>query len=129
VSFNGGAGSAGKVSEVIGCFAQNGVSYPNANLNNPVLAWDNYSLNTLTATPPYDVTPPRLLCSPDPVASNLTLQWPATNGAFNLAWATNITSPTVWEISTAVPYFLSNQWWVTEPVRTGESRLYRLQQQ
>jgi hypothetical protein len=47
VTFGAGAGLPGKVSEVIGCYAYNGVTNLAASPGTPVMAWADYSLNVL----------------------------------------------------------------------------------
>lgn len=43
IAFGPGAGIQGETSEIAGCFSYNGLSVSNANLDNPVNAWANYS--------------------------------------------------------------------------------------
>ena len=44
VTFGAGAGVAGRTNEFIGCYAFNGCTFDNPNVNNPVTFWGNYSL-------------------------------------------------------------------------------------
>ena len=51
VSFGTNAGSTGKLSEFIGCYAYNGYSCTNANTNNPVNVWGNFGLSSYPTAP------------------------------------------------------------------------------
>lgn len=128
VAFSPAAGLAGKVSEVIGCYAYNGVSIANASPNNPVLAWGNFPLATLVPTTPYDVPPPRLLLLAGETQQSFNLGWPGDVGAFDLCCATNLASPVLWTVEGSTPVFAGNQWSVTITNASNGPRFYRLQQ-
>jgi hypothetical protein len=124
VAFGGGAGLTGKVSEVVGCYAYNGVNVTNVNASSPVLARNNFALATLATSTPYKLTPPRLQFSNS--ASELQLSWPGDIGYFGLWQTGSLTPPVAWAACTNPPLFLSNSWRNTLPILTTP-RYFRLE--
>jgi hypothetical protein len=55
------------------------------------------------------------------------LTWPASGVGFALYTATNLTAPVTWTLATNQPTLSSNQWQITLPPDSNESRYYRLQ--
>lgn len=129
VPFNStNAGVAGKASEIVGNYAWSNVNFSRANTNNPVLAWGNFAVNTLSSQAVFNVIPPLISISPNlanPGAS-LDFSWRADMGAFTPYYATNLNAPVVWRAMTNVAYYTSNRWTVTDsPI--DNQRFYRLQ--
>jgi hypothetical protein len=125
IYFGAGAGTPGKMSEIIGCSAANGVQYDNSNPNNVVKAWVNFPLLTVTSTTPYDLASPELLSSWDSAGSNLTLSWPGDIGYFGLYQTTNVSAPVTWKPAAAIPVYSNEQWTVSLPA-TNNRAFYRL---
>jgi hypothetical protein len=128
VNFGSGAGLAGKLSEVVGCYAYNGVTVMNAGTNNPVWNWNNYALATLTNGADHEIAPPQLRWQSGPTPQTTSLSWPGDVGEFNLFVATNLDSQATWLPSGHASYFATNQWTtiVTNPGLGAQ--FYRLQQ-
>ena len=113
IYFGAGAGLPGKISEIIGCSAANGVQYNNSNPANVVKAWANFPILTASATPIYELAAPKLLSSWDAAGSALTLSWPGENGYFGLYQSSNAAPPMVWTTVTNPPGYSNNQWSAT----------------
>ena len=127
-AFGASAGLSGKVCELVAAYALNGCSYANANPANPVLAWANYNLATpLSATASLSVTVPLIAIRFPPGATNVTLTWPGTNGAFLLDSASSLTPPIAWTPESMTPNLANGQWSLSQPVTSASNRFYRLQ--
>jgi autotransporter-associated beta strand protein len=118
----------GKLSEIIGCYAWTGVSFTRTNAANPVAAWGNFGINTLTTRTPLDVTPPRLTLSRDPAAQIVSLTWSNDMGAFSLYSTPDLGAASTWELTTQVSYFATNCWTVRDSTTNATRQYYRLQQ-
>jgi hypothetical protein len=125
VYFGAGAGTPGKISEIIGCSASNGVEYDNPNPANVVKAWANFPLLTLTPTTPYELAPPQLLSSKSDSGDALALSWPGDSGYFGLWQRTNLTPPAAWTVIPNTPVYANDRWNVTLPADDGRA-FYRL---
>ena len=126
IYFGAGAGTAGRISEVIGCSAANGVQYDNPNPDNIVKAWANFPLLTTPPTPIYELTSPLLSSSWDVAGKALTLSWPGDIGYFGLYQTLSLSPPpTTWAATTNLAVYSNNQWTVTLP-RDNLRAFYRL---
>ncbi len=125
IYFTAGAGTPGKISEVIGCSAGNGVQVNNVNPANVVKAWVNFPLLTAPLIPTYELSQPQLLSSWDAAGKNLTFSWPGDIGYFGLYETTNVTPPATWTATAKTPDYLNGQWKVTLPATNGLG-FYRL---
>ncbi len=112
ITFGANSGTPGKISEIIGCSASNGVQYSNANPANVVQAWINFPLLTLPATTSYELASPRLLAGMNADGSR-KLAWPGNLGYFDLFQTVNLSSP--WVTVTNTQVYLNSQWTVTVP--------------
>ncbi|MDB6065832.1 MAG: Carbohydrate binding family 6, partial [Pedosphaera sp.] len=119
-------GVAGKLSEIIGCFAWTGVTSTRANPNNPVNAWGNFGINNLTTQTVFNVKPLQLLFQPNPAAQTISLTWSNTMGAFDLYSTPSLTSPAGWTMLTNAPFYSSNLWTVVGSTTNSAQRFYRL---
>ena len=113
IYFGAGAGTPGKISEVIGCSAANGVQFDNPNPNNVVKAWGNFPLLATPSTPIYELASPQLLSSWDVDGKALTLSWPGDIGYFGLYQTLSLAPPSTWTATTNPAVFSNNQWMVT----------------
>ena len=125
VTFGAGAGTPGKVSEVIGCSTRTGFSIAN-NSASPILAWGNFRLDSNPAYPTVNVSPPQLSLAS--AGANATLSWPTNGGAFNLLAATAVSPPANWTMATNPQIFSNGQWTVTLPIPTNGNLFHRLRQ-
>jgi hypothetical protein len=123
VYFGANAGSPGKLSEIVGCSAANGVQYTNNNPTNVVKAWANFSLLPLTPVPSYELKPPVLQFNN---SSSLAVSWPGDIGYFGCYGAMSLNPPIAWLPVTNTPIFSSNKWTVSLPVFDAKC-FYRLQ--
>jgi hypothetical protein len=112
VTFGPTAGLPGTVSEVIGCYAYNGVTNIIGNSSGPVWAWADYSLNVLDPQPTYELTPPPLQFS---LTDGLAFSWPGNIGYFGLFEASSLTSSAAWTPINALTLYSKNQWNVRLP--------------
>jgi hypothetical protein len=125
IYFGAGAGTPGKISELIGCSAANGVQYDNPNPVNVVKAWANFPILTAPPTTPYELAAPQLLSSWDAGGSTLKLSWPGDLGYFGLYQTTNVSTPVTWSAATTIPIYSNDQWTVSLPA-TNRRAFYRL---
>ena len=123
IAFGTNAGTAGKVSEIIGCSASSGAQYSNANPANVVQAWINFPLLSLPTTTPYELVSPRLSASQNSDATLRTLSWPGNIGYFDLYQSPDLSPP--WFALTNNQVYSNNQWTVTIPA-TSAGAFYRL---
>ena len=121
ISFGAGAGTPGKISEIIGCSAANGVQYDNPNPANVVKAWANFPILTAPALPTYELASPQLLSSWDVAGKALTLSWPGDIGYFGLFQSPDVALPMAWITVTNPPVYLNNQWSVTFPANKSRA--------
>jgi hypothetical protein len=126
IYFGPGAGTAGKVSEVIGCSAANGVQLTNANPANVVQAWINFPLLTLTPTTPRELSPPQLQVNQNRANGSINLGWPGDIGYFALEQSPTAGPVSAWTSMTNVPIYSNNQWTEIFPA-TNVSAFFRLQ--
>jgi autotransporter-associated beta strand protein len=127
VPFNSASpGVAGKLSEIIGCFAWTGVTNSKVNVNNPINIWGNFGINNLVTQTPFNITSPQLQFSRNAAAQKIFLTWTNNMGAFNL-YSTPSLSPAVWALVTNAPYFAANNWTVTNLTAGIPQQFYRLQ--
>lgn len=115
ITFAAGAGTPGKISEVIGCSAANGVQINNTDPDNVVKAWVNFPLLSTPATTPYELSPPQLRSSWDAAGSGLNLSWPGDVGYFDLLETTNLTATQTWTALTNAPVYSNGRWSVSLP--------------
>ena len=102
------AGTAGKISEIIGCSAANGVQFDNSNPDNVVKAWANFPLLTAPAIPVYELSSPQLASGWDAASNALSLSWLGDIGYFDLYQALSLSPPTTWTANTNSAVFSNN---------------------
>jgi hypothetical protein len=135
VSFSTNAGTAGKISEIIGCFTGSGWSYTNPNTNNPVNVWQDYALfgyrelqnaAGVSSTPPA----PDMSIKSANANSGIILQWPYSDSTYDaatsLCFSTNLNPPVAWTQISIAPVYSNNQWTVTLPFTTNQCGFYYL---
>lgn len=115
ITFGAGAGTPGKISEIIGCSAANGVQYNNSNPANIVKAWVNFPLLTAPAIPPYELSPPQLLSSWGATGDALNLSWSGDIGYFDLLETAILAPHASWTVVTNPPVYSNGQWNVSLP--------------
>jgi len=125
IAFGTNAGTAGKVSEIIGCSASSGVQYSNTNPANVVQSWINFPLLNLSATTPNELTPPRLVASQNNSGVQWTLAWPGNIGYFGLFQNADSSFLSPWVAVTNAQIYSNNQWMVTLPA-TNANTFFRL---
>ena len=126
VPFNSASpGVAGKLSEIIGCYAWTGVTNSRVNVNNPINIWGNFGINNLVAQTPFNVTSPLLQISPNLTAGEFSILWTNSMGAFNLYSTPNLSS-SMWTLVSNTPYFATNRWSVTDSIIGKPQLFYRL---
>jgi hypothetical protein len=126
IYFGTNAGSAGKISEVIGGSCTSGIRINNPNPANVVQAWINFDFTPNPAsTIPRELTSPLLLAFPGSTANPLTLAWPGDVGYFGLFQTADLSPPAAWIPITNTPFYSNNQWTLTLPV-TDPPSFYRL---
>ncbi len=121
IYFGPGAGSPGKISEIIGCSAANGVQYENSNPNHAVKAWANFPLLTATATPPYELAAPQLTSRRDAAGGALKVSWPGDIGYFGLFQTTDLSPPATWAAVPTAPLYSNDQWTVSLPATNSRA--------
>lgn len=125
IAFGSEAGLSGKVSEVIGGSAANGVQYVNSNPANPVKAWANFPILSLVPTAPRELAAPALSSAFDAAGPALQFTWPGDIGYFDLWEATDIAVPAGWSTVTNLQVYSNDRWTVTIP-QPSTNRFWRL---
>jgi len=121
VSFGTEAGLPGRISEVIGGSAANGVQYDNPNPNNVVKAWVNFPILTLAPTTPRELAAPPLSAAVDDAGMALQFAWPGDSGYFGLFQSTNLALPGGWLALTNAQVYSNSQWRATLPRPAGNA--------
>lgn len=124
ITFAAGAGTPGKISEVVGCSAANGIQINNVEAANVVKAWANFPILSAPAVPIYEAPSPPLSLRRSPVDDTVTLSWPGDVGYFGLFQSPEL-APAAWDTVTNRAVFSDNQWNVSLPADRGRA-FYRL---
>jgi hypothetical protein len=124
VYFGTNAGTAGRISEVIGCSAPSGVQYSNANPTNVVKAWVNFPLQGQVSTVPYVLTPPPMDITRNVSSNSMTMSWPGDVGYFDLQRTTDASAGN-WTSLTNPPVYSNNRWVIAFPA-VNPASFYRL---
>lgn len=125
IYFGPGAGTPGKISEIVGCSAANGVQYDNSNPGNVVKAWANFPILSSPPITPYELASPQLRSSWDAGGGVLKLSWPGDVGYFGLYQATDCSLPVTWTATPTAPWYSNDQWTVSLPA-TNSRAFFRL---
>jgi hypothetical protein len=75
----------------------------------------------------FSFTLPRPLLAIARSGTNVILTWSASAFVYNLEFATNLVSPTVWNTNLTVPVILNGRNTVTNPI-SAPAKFYRLSQ-